>query len=82
MDGGELGAALRVELAAQVGTLEVSGAIGGGGVETEDFAAGDLGQCWGEGGGFKAAVHGVAGLGVAALKVEQVGGFLADAGAG
>jgi len=39
-------------------------------------------QSAGERGGFQAAVHGVAGLGVAALKVEQVAGLETHAGAG
>jgi hypothetical protein len=49
-------------------------------VQAEDFCSGDFGQGCCEGGGFKAAVDGVAGLGVATLKVEQVAGLKAHAG--
>jgi hypothetical protein len=50
-------------------------------MEAEDFRRGDCGQGCGQCCSLKTAVDGVARLGVAALKVEQVTRFKAYAGA-
>jgi hypothetical protein len=85
LDGGSVTGQKRaaglMERSAEIGALQIGCAIRGGGMQTENFLGTDLFQRGSERRGFKAAVDGVTGLGVAALKVEQVAGFQTHTGA-
>jgi hypothetical protein len=69
---GQQRAAGLIERSAQIGALQIGRAIGGRRMQAENLPGADLSELGGERCGFQAAVDGVTGLGVAALKLEQV----------
>jgi hypothetical protein len=72
---GEKGAAGCIELPAEVGSLQIGGAIRCGRVEAENFGSSDCAHTGDQRGCIEPAMDGIARLCMAALEIEQIVGL-------